>query len=46
MKTRILFEMIQNIMSYAAVRYRNAVTNTGEDTAENDNFKKCTCIWA
>jgi len=40
MKSRILFEMTQHLLAYAAVRYGYRATRTGEDTTENDNFKK------
>ena len=31
MKSRILSEIMQNIMAYAAIRYRNGATKTRED---------------
>jgi hypothetical protein len=31
MKSRILYEIMQNIVGYAAVRYSNGATKTGED---------------
>jgi len=40
MKSRILFEMTQHLTAHAAVRYGYRATRTGEDTTENDNFKK------